>query len=266
MQVSEHYVGRKDGRVYYAKVGEGEPLLMLHAAGLSGWSWRLVIDKFAKYFTCYNVDLPGYDHSDIPPHQYEVEDYLDAIIDVMDSAGITKTSIVASHTGAMLAVVLAAAHPQRVKQMVLDGVPYWSKEGGRTYFQQQVSLGFTDTSSYDRPVLPLTTWEEASANNPNLTPERWAKGEEIKRVSRYWLRLTLESICNYDMTAIGFKVKAPSLILHGDGEWLPFGYEEVEQGIANTLVKVIQGSPGPVHEFKPQVFTEIALNYLSRHQ
>ncbi len=32
-----------------------------------------------------------------------------------------------------------------------------------------------------RPVMPLTTWEEASANNPNLTRERWEKGEEIKR-------------------------------------------------------------------------------------
>ena len=262
MTISEHYVARKDGRIYYARVGKGEPLLMLHAAGLSGWSWRRVIDRFAQHFTCYNVDLPGYDHSDIPPYQYTVEDYLQAIVDVLDSVDITQTSVVASHTGAMLAVVLAATYPQRVSQMVLDGVPYWSRKGGRTYFEQQVSRGFTDTTSYDCPVLPMTPWEEASANNPHLTRERWEKGEEIKRTSRYWLRLTLESICDYDMTAMGPKVKAPSLILHGDGEWLPFGQEEAEKGIAGATLKRVEGSPGPVHEFKPEVFTDLALDHL----
>lgn len=60
-----HYVSRKDGRVYYDKRGSGKPLIFLHAVGLSGWSWRRVIDSFAEHFTCYNIDLPGYDHSDV---------------------------------------------------------------------------------------------------------------------------------------------------------------------------------------------------------
>ena len=64
------------------------------------------------------------------------------------------------------------------------------------------------------------------------------------------------------MTAMGPKVKAPSLILHGDGEWLPFGQEEAEKGIAGATLKIIEGSPGPVHEFKPEVFTDLALDHL----
>ena len=104
--------------------------------------------------------------------------------------------------------------------------------------------------------------EEASAGNPNLTRERWKKGEEIKRKSRYWSRLTFESICDYDMTAIGPTVKAPSLILHGDGERIPFSEKEAEKGIAGTTLKVVEGSPGPVHEHQPEVFTKLALEFL----
>ena len=262
MTKTEHYVSRKDGRVYYVKVGQGEPLVLLHPAGISGWSWRKVIGNFAQHYTCYNVDLPGYDHSDIPPRQFSTEDYLQAIVDVLDSAGISQTSILGSHTGAMISVIMAATYPQRVRKMVLDGMPYWNREDGRTYFEEHVSAEFTDTTSYDRPVFPLTTWEEASASNPNLTRERWEKGEEIKRKSRYRSRLTFKSICDYDMTAIGPRVKAPSLILHGDGERIRFSEKEAEKGIAGTTLKVIEGSPGPVHEHQPEVFTKLALDFL----
>ena len=265
MTKTDHYVSRADGKVYYAKMGQGEPLLLLHPAGISGWSWRKVIDNFAQHYTCYNVDLPGYDHSDIPPRQFSTEDYLQAILDVMDSAGISQTSILGSHTGAMISVIMAAMHPQRVMRMVLDGVPYWNKEAGRVYFEKHVSAGFTDTTSFDRPVFPLTTWEEASADNPNLTHERWEKGEEIKQKSRYWSRLTFESICAFDMTVIGPKVKTSSLILHGDGERIRFSEKEAEKGIAGTTLKVIEGSPGPVHEHQPEVFTKLALDFLLDH-
>ena len=98
---TDHYVSREDGSVYYAKLGQGEPLVFLHSVGLSGWSWRKVIGAFAQHFTCYNVDLPGFDHSDIPPRQYSVEDYTQAILDVLDSVGIARTSIVGNHTGAI---------------------------------------------------------------------------------------------------------------------------------------------------------------------
>ncbi|MCZ6614650.1 MAG: alpha/beta hydrolase [Chloroflexi bacterium] len=261
---TEHYVPRKDGRVYYVKVGQGEPLLLLHPAGRSGWHWRKVIDQFARHYTCHNVDLPGYDHSDIPPRQYSIEDYLQAIMDVLDSAGISQTSILGSHTGSMIAVLMSATYPDRVRKMVLDGVPYWNREGGQTYFEKLVSPGYTDTTSYDRPVPPMTTWEEASASNPHLTRELWQKGEEIKQKSRYWSRLTFEAISGYDMTKIGPNVKAPSLILNGDGERIRFSEKEAEKGIAGTTLKVIEGSPGPVHEHKPEEFTRLALDFLSR--
>ena len=259
---TEHYVSRKDGRVYYVQVGQGEPLLLLHPVGRSGWSWRKIIDNFAQQFTCHNVDLPGYDHSDIPSRQYSVEDYVQAIMDVLDSAGISQTSILGSHTGAMIAVLMSATYPDRVRKMVLDGVPYWNKEGGQTYFDKYVSAGFTDTTSYDRPVPALTSWEEASTNDPLLTREVWQKGEEIKQKSRYWSRLSYESICDFDMTAIGPRVKAPSLILNGDGERIRFSEKEAQKGIAGTTLKVIEGSPGPVHEHKPEEFTRLALEFL----
>ena len=131
---TDHYVSRPEGRVYYAKSGNGEPLLLLHPVGISGWSWRKVINDFSQNYTCYNVDLPGYGHSDVPTRQFSVDDYTQAILDVMDNASIKQTHILGSHTGAMISVIIAARHPKPVKTMDLDGKPYWNKNEGEVYF------------------------------------------------------------------------------------------------------------------------------------
>ncbi len=68
------------------------------------------------------------------------------------------------------------------------------------------------------------------------------------------------------MTAIDPRVKAPSLILSGDGERIRFSEKEAEKGIAGTTLKVIEGSPGPVHEHQPEEFTRLALDFLRKDQ
>ena len=45
---TEQYIYCRDGRIYVYKVGGGEPVIFLHAVGLSGWTGRRCIDQFAK--------------------------------------------------------------------------------------------------------------------------------------------------------------------------------------------------------------------------
>ena len=35
---TDHYIYRNGGRIYLHKVGGGEPVVFLHAVGLSGWA------------------------------------------------------------------------------------------------------------------------------------------------------------------------------------------------------------------------------------
>ena len=107
------------------KTGQGEALIFLHALSGGGRSWSKIVPYFAPHFTCLNIDLPGFDHSDIPPRPYNCEDYTAAVLDVLKSAGIEKTNIVSGHFGADIALELAANHPEVVNKVVMDGLPYW---------------------------------------------------------------------------------------------------------------------------------------------
>lgn len=262
MKGTDHYVTRPDGRVYYCKVGRGEPLVLLHPVGYAGWGWEKVIDGLAEHFTCYNIDLPGFGHSDIPSRKYEVADLVKAILDVMDSAGIKQSSIVGSHTGALLALVIAANHPDRVKRLVADGLPYWNKERGRWYWDNSIKLRLTDVTSYDQPVYPLSTWEEARAEAPGQDRETWEKMEEVKRKSRYWITLCYQSIINFDVEALGPKIKAPTLVMYGDGERIRFGEQRAREDLKGAVVHIVPNSPGQVNRERPQEFLRLALPFL----
>ncbi len=262
MKSTEHYVSRPDGQIYYFKTGHGEPLVFLHAAGLSGWSFRKVIDKFAEHFTCYNIDFPGFDHSDIPPKRYSIDENTTAILDVMESASIRETRIVGSHFGAMVAVHMAANYPERVKRLVLDGLGYWSRERGQAYFENGIKPRLTDVTSYDIPVVPFNTWEEAIKIIPGVDRERWKKSEEIKRKSRYWLSLTYEVITSYDTESTGPRVNVPTIIFYGDGDPVRFAADRAKEGIKGSIVKMVADSPGQVHINQPEEFVTQALPFL----
>ena len=260
---TEHYVSRDDGRVYYSKVGRGEPVVLLHSVGLSGWTWRKVLPSLADRLTCYNVDMPGFDHSDIPGSKYSIHDFTQAIIDVLDCIGLKRTSIIGDHTGAMVAVDLAVTHPERVNKMVLDGLPYWNEQEGLTFFEKYFLPQLTDVASYNIPVAPMLTWEEAEARSSfNVDREIWQKREEIKGKSRLWIRLCQETNTRYDTAAAGPRIKAPTLLLYGEGDMSLFGGERAWQGIKGSTLRVFQGARLGAHQHDPDEFARQALEFL----
>ena len=259
---TEHYIYRKDGKVYVYKVGGGEPVIFLHAVGLSGWTWRKCLNQFARHFACFNIDLPGFDHSDMPLRQYSMDDYADAVLDVIDGLGLERTNIVADHTGSIVAVVTAAKYPERVKKLVLDGLPYWNREQGQVIWERWFLPMYTDTTSYHVPVVPMMTWEEFQAKNPDSDREFWEKYEAIKRRSRLWMRLSQQGNSGYDVAAAGPKVKQPTLLVYGDGDMLRRTEKQAKEGIKGSIHKVVSGSPGPVHMHQPDAFAKLSIEFL----
>jgi pimeloyl-ACP methyl ester carboxylesterase len=263
---SEHYVYRSDGRIYVHASGTGEEsIVFLHAVGRSGWHWRNVVDRFGENFTCYNIDLPGYDHSDIPPRGYSIDgDYPRAVLDVMDSMGLKNANIVAERTGALIAAILAAQCPERVHRLVLSGMPFWDKEQGETVWRKFFIPMFTDTESYGIPVAPLVNWEEAKEHTPGLKFEDWKKTEEIKQRSRVWSRLGQREHTSFDITSIGDKITQPTLLMYGERDPLRRGEKKAHESIRGSILKVIPGISGSLHDGKPDDFFNIAFEFLRR--
>ena len=272
-EITEHYVPRQEGgRVYYYRVGQGEPLVFI--PGGNGRGFRLVTDKFAQHFTCYVLDLPGSDHSDIPrswlsTRTWTVSDYTAAILEVLDSIGIEQSCFIGDHTGAMIVLNIAAHYPKRVKKMVLDSLAFWDLRRGAAVWESAFKLQHTDTTSYDVPVSPLLPpWEEAKRNEPDLALEAWKLRDELSRRDRRWHRVHQYANSHFDTEALGPMVEVPTLLIYGEREVLRRGEKRAHEAIRGSILKIIQDSPrkgvatGGSHQFKPEEFSKLALDFL----
>jgi len=268
---TEHYVARQEGgRVYCYQVGRGEPLVFMSKG--SGRSFRLVTDMFASHFTCYVLDAPGYDRSDIPrswlaTKRWSVPDYTEAVLEVLDIVGITQCSFVGDHTGSMIVLDIAANHPGRVKKLVLDCLPYWDQRKGEIVWEKFYKPQNSDTNSYDVPVIPLLLpWDEAKEKEPGLTLEEWKILDELNRRDRRWHRVHQEANAHFDTESLGPRVKAPTLLIYGEGDPTLRGAERANAAIENSIIKVLRGTPGSAHESQPKEFAKDAVDFLlDRH-
>lgn len=271
--ISEHYVSRQEGgRVYYCKVGDGEPLVFIPGGG--GRSFRQISTKFAQDFTCYIPDLPGREHSDIPRSWlanriWTIPDYSRAILEVLDAVGIQQCSFVGDHTGAIIALDIAANQPDRVKKLVLDSLGFWDLRRGDIVWEKFFKLQHTDTTSYDVPVEPLLPpWEDAKMNAPTLDWGEWKLADEVHRRDRRWAIAHEYANSHFDVEAIAPKVRAPTLLIYGEREILRRGEQRANDAIEGSLLEIVPDSPkegvatGGAHVYKPDDFARLALAFL----
>ena len=274
---TEHRVARQEGgRVYCYQAGKGDPLVFLGAD--SGRGFTRIVDKFAQHFTCYILDTPGYDRSDIPrswlaTKRWTISDCAEAVLEVLDNLAVNQCSFVCGHTGAIVVLDIAANHPERVKKLVVDSLPFWSKEQGKVVWEKFFKPQLTDTTSYDAPVAPLLPpWDKVKQNDPDLTWEEWKTRDELNRRDRRWHPVHREAATQVDTAVLGSRVKAPTLLLYGERDSLRRGEQRAHESIGGSILKIIPDSPkegmptGGSYRFQPEEFTRLTLDFLLEGQ
>ncbi len=117
-------------RVHYTRMGDGPPVLLLHASATSSGEMRLPQEVFARDFTAIAFDTPGYGLSEplALGRAPEIEDYADALAATVAALGIGPAAVYGRHTGASIAVDFARRHPARCTMVLTDGYPIWTAE------------------------------------------------------------------------------------------------------------------------------------------
>jgi pimeloyl-ACP methyl ester carboxylesterase len=97
--------------------------LCLHQSPLSSRDMLATMARWHPQLTCIAPDTPGFGLSDpLGVPQAEMADFADAVVEFMDALGIARAAVYGFHTGAMIALALAARHPQRLSCAVANGV------------------------------------------------------------------------------------------------------------------------------------------------
>ena len=114
------YQGR---RVHVEEHGCGPPLLLLHGFAASTFSFHPLIPHLAGDFRVVALDYHGFGYTERPTarEDFDIAAQLDLIRHVMDAKRMGSAVVLGQSFGGTLALLLAQANPNRVKQLVLVG-------------------------------------------------------------------------------------------------------------------------------------------------
>jgi pimeloyl-ACP methyl ester carboxylesterase len=104
---------------YYRRFGRGPALVLLHGLGSSHLTWTDVEDAFARRFTVYELDLPGFGYSDKPPGITSARQEASFVDRFLASLDVKHATVIGHSMGGDVAAWLAIDHPSRVERLVL---------------------------------------------------------------------------------------------------------------------------------------------------
>lgn len=118
----------------FDRVGEGEPLLLLHGTGSSRGVWKPVVPLLARKREVIALDLPGHGDSPVVPGTETTPiGYAPVVAGTLDQLGLDRVDIAGNSMGAWTALELAKLG--RARSVVgLGPAGLWAKQSPRSSF------------------------------------------------------------------------------------------------------------------------------------
>src|SRR5580700_1341608 len=114
-EIRRGFADTPGGQIHYRTAGSGPIVLMLHQTPRSSDEFLDVIPAFAKHFRVIAMDTIGYGDSYRPlDKSTKIADFAKAAVQLLDYLEIGRAHVVGHHTGSVIAMELAAVHPDRV--------------------------------------------------------------------------------------------------------------------------------------------------------
>ena len=258
------YVETRRGVVHAVESGAGFPILLLHQTPRSWDEYRDVLPLLGRAFRAIAMDTPGFGASppaaDDPP---SIELWAQTALALLDALSIERAAIVGHHTGAAIALEIAAAAPSRVAALVVSACPFVDAERRAKHAQKPVideveprpdGAHLTELWERRRPFYPpgdidlLTRFMADALRCGKMA----AEGHRV--VNRYRME-----------ERIG-RVKSPTLVLAPTDDPHAFpAAPRVAAAIRGAILREAPGAMVPFPDQSPDLFAQLVRDFVSKH-
>ena len=205
------YADLAHGQVHYREVGSGKPLLLFHQTASSSVMFERAAPLLADRFRLIAPDTPNFGMSDPLPQKPTMADYARVMTELMAALGIDRASVVGFHTGAHIALELAASHPDRVERAVLVGVLPVQDDAEREEWHRQIVKPWTPDfeGTFLQPNLELLQTYMDPSDHEGLLIELT---QRLLAGPDYWH--AYEAVLNHDAIGAAQRVTIPTLYVN----------------------------------------------------
>ncbi len=123
--IERSFVPISSGPVHIAACGAGRPILLLHQTPRSWDESREVLPLPGGKYRAIAMDTVGFgDSAPLPRGLDSIEAWAEAAHQVLAALGHERATVLGHHTGAAIAIEMAASRPDRVEALILSAAPY----------------------------------------------------------------------------------------------------------------------------------------------
>lgn len=138
-----NFVQTRHGQAYFRETGDGLPILLLHMTpGSSNIFLPAMALLGAAGYRAIAMDTMGYGNSDSIGENRNIDDFADAVVDLIDSLHLQKVVLVGLSTGSVIAAATAIKRVDLIDKLVLiePGRFNTSSAQSRGYFGDRTEL------------------------------------------------------------------------------------------------------------------------------
>lgn len=214
--IRKAYVDLAQGQIHCRIVEGVEPaILFLHQTASSSASFTPLLEALALPNRLVAIDTPGFGGSFDPAGEPSLDEYAGWIVAVADALDCATFHLFGHHTGASLALAIAAQWPDRALSLMLAGAEFMTSEERADL---AASLGTPLSPKADGSHL-IANWDYAARFNPDCDPA--LLHQEVLSMARAWRGRAQAylAVSRADSVAAACRSKAPALILTSPGDY-----------------------------------------------
>ena len=219
MTVTRGLAATSAGALHYRTAGSGPPLLLLHINQQSSALYLELMAALAPAFRTIAPDYPGYGMSDPVPQAPAIADYARWMVELMDALGVPTAAVLGEAVGAVIAVELARAFPQRIGRIVLVNCPYYPDRAAadRSHAPLKDGLRPGDTSGFPVTRTLEFVLERDAAHAPMQPTQDWMDRINVAQISAGRSRWqALDALHDYPVAEALRDLTQPVLLLMGE--------------------------------------------------
>ncbi|MDH7797595.1 MULTISPECIES: alpha/beta hydrolase [unclassified Beijerinckia] len=238
---------------------------MLHQTPRSWDEYRDVLPLLGRSFRVTAMDTPGFGASQsLPPGQVSIENWARAALSLLDELGIVEAAVVGHHTGAAIALEIAAAAPQRVSALVLSACPFVDATRREKHGNAQViddvdiradGAHLAELWRRRQPFYPIGDTALLSRFMIDALRAGPLAAEGHRAVNRYVMEARIGA------------VRCPTLVLAPCLD--PHAYpaaSRVAQAITGSVLRDVEGAMVPFPDQMPETFASLVRDFIGQQR
>ncbi len=267
--MSSRFAEVNDTRLHYEALGEGSPVVLIHAGAMHMGMWNDQIDALADQHRVIRYDIRGFGNSLMPTGTYKDHEDLQSLLGYLDE---DNACLIGISFGGAVAINAAIAYPEMVSSLVLvvsNVEGYEFTNSGFEELEQSLNDSYKADNKRQAAEYATQIWVDGKERSREaVAPEVRARALEMIRHTFELPEgdgkrqaITPEAIPRLD------EIGTPTLLILGEydrpdiftiADLLQAGIRDCER------VVILRSAHFPNME-KPAMFNKIVLEFLAKH-